>query len=418
MALTFNLELSPRDNREGFRKILIRPTLDRKHLDRIDTNILIEKKHWNQGARFGQWVRKSHPLFRQINAKLEKLLTDRRNAGILPKATKLSDFIDTYLERTAKERSHSYVYNLRLTLTAFAATLRSDINLSEITTQMIVRRKEEFFGRGVSRSSVKTYLKQYHSLFAAALAENLIESNPVEEVKYPTVVKTVRKKLSNNEIGVLEPERIKAKPDAIRENNRPSVAMQQLALKMFLFSYYASGVRIADVFEMRVGNVSGQRIEYEMVKGGGKFKSVPKNKALEALLSEFGVSTRAPEEYLFPVLDNDSPFAYAITFEQKKKLPPELKKLRHDAIKNANKRMNKHLGRAMQALGIQGEITFHISRHSFADKMRRLMKTSGAVTLDAARLALGHGDLRTTQLYFDSLDYEGQDEALSEVWAE
>ena len=69
--------------------------------------------------------------------------------------------------------------------------------------------------------------------------------------------------------------------------------------------------------------------------------------------------------------------------------------------------VNQELRALGKELGISADVTTYVARHSFAT----VLKKSG-VNIGIISQALGHQDIKTTQIYLDSFDNEQIDEAM------
>jgi integrase len=78
--------------------------------------------------------------------------------------------------------------------------------------------------------------------------------------------------------------------------------------------------------------------------------------------------------------------------------------------------INRQLKLLAEKVEIKEKLTFHTSRHSFADKARRRMKETKNISIDDIRQALGHDKLDTTQKYLNSFDKESLDSAMDAVF--
>ncbi|WP_090331772.1 tyrosine-type recombinase/integrase [Dyadobacter koreensis] len=136
---------------------------------------------------------------------------------------------------------------------------------------------------------------------------------------------------------------------------------------MYLFSYYNAGIRIKDLLQLRNLNIKSGRLEYEMDKTG-HIKSIPLNKKALKILAIYYDKEADPKHYFFPVLDNDTEFAEYITYQEKKKMSFELRKKLFNAISSHTAQVNNNLKIISDKIELESPITFHTSRHSFAEK--------------------------------------------------
>jgi integrase len=130
--------------------------------------------------------------------------------------------------------------------------------------------------------------------------------------------------------------------------------------RAFLFACY-TGLRLSDVRGLTWNNIRDGRIEFRQQKTG-KVEHVPLNAQALSLLGEPN-----GREHVF-------------------KLP-------------ATTNINQAIVRWAQRAGVTKELSFHVSRHTFAT----LALTYGADLYTVSKL-LGHSDVRTTQIYAKIVD--------------
>ena len=82
-------------------------------------------------------------------------------------------------------------------------------------------------------------------------------------------------------------------------------------------------------------------------------------------------------------------------------------------ISSLNANVNRNLKQIGTLIDLSFPLSFHISRHSFADFARRK-----GMDLYSISKALGHSDLKTTQTYLAGFDQESVDGALSALFSE
>ena len=109
------------------------------------------------------------------------------------------------------------------------------------------------------------------------------------------------------------------------------------------------------------------------------------------------ITRYAPESkgYLFPILD-----------VKIHKTPLQKQNRIHKILG----KVNTNLKLIATQLGVEGNLTTYVARHSFAS----VLKKSG-VNIALISEALGHSDIATTQIYLDSFDNEQIDEAMQNL---
>ncbi len=423
MPASFNIELSPRPNREGIFTLYLRVTVNRQH-KRIKTTILIDRKYYNPDAEYGRWIRKTHPRSKSINDALIGIVEEARKQYealgpasskevivekiLNPNGVRLEDYFQTCLKEMSAVRTYNHITHITSILTRFVDFLPKGILLSDVTTFHINQYKAKL--QEVNKpNTVREYLKKIRQQFTKAVDNELIVKNPFDKVTIPAPETTNRKKLNDNEIEALNTAELSKFPFyAFKE---------ELAIDLYYFSYLHGGIRIADLLQLRVKDFEDGRLTYEMDKTG-IFKSVRLRPEGIEIYEKYCLPEAKPTDYLFPFLDNSAPYAKYISRDDRKKMPVNDKRLHYNDLKSSATIINRALRRIANKADIDGYLTFHTARHSFADKARRMMKEKKNITIDGIRLMLGHSKLDTTQRYLNNFDIEGQDDAHDAIFGD
>ena len=142
------------------------------------------------------------------------------------------------------------------------------------------------------------------------------------------------------------------------------------------------------MLKLKYANIDGDEIHFYRSK---TLHTSKEKKEIEALLTpemkqiieRWGNPDRNPTNYVFPFLTgNETPL------EQKNR------------VKDITRRINKHMKKIGNSLGIAG-ISTYTARHSFASVLKR----SGA-NIAYISESLGHSDLKTTENYLASFEKE------------
>lgn len=99
--------------------------------------------------------------------------------------------------------------------------------------------------------------------------------------------------------------------------------------------------------------------------------------------------------YLFPIYDNR---VHKTSVQKKNRLHKMLAKI------------NKELKLLASELEIDADVTTYVARHSFAS----VLKNTG-VNIALISQALGHQDIKTTEIYLSKFDDQQMDEAMSNL---
>jgi integrase/recombinase XerD len=185
-----------------------------------------------------------------------------------------------------------------------------------------------------------------------------------------------REKLSFEEIKLLENIKLKGMADIARD--------------MFLFSFYAHGMRFESVATLSISDIRNSHICYRMNKGK-KLREIFIHPKLKTIIDKY---IDAKTLYLFPVV-----------------------KVEHNAwnkkeiIGRANALVRNFLIAAAHQAGIEKHIHFHQARHTFA----YLSKTKN-VSVNVIQDALGHTKASTTEGYLKSLSDDLINDAVKSVY--
>lgn len=161
------------------------------------------------------------------------------------------------------------------------------------------------------------------------------------------------------------------------------------ARNMFLFSYYTKGSRFASCLTFQRNQIHGGRIHIQMDKGK-KHISVKMHHRLEQIINQY-----KGKRFVFPFI-NDIP-----------EDPEQYLKM----VDSQNVIVNRHLKVLAAVCEIKKRLTFHVARHSFAQHLKR-----SSVDIYTIQESLGHSDIRTTQIYLESLGDEALDKEMEKLY--
>ena len=216
--------------------------------------------------------------------------------------------------------------------------------------------------QGLAPTSIRRTLSAVRTYFAFLLAEGLVDADPTEQIEPPKTWQRLPNVLSREEV-----QRLVEAPD-------PSHRLYWRDRSMLEFAY-ASGVRVSELTELKVRDV-------DLEEG---FATVHGKGSKERLVPVGGAALKAIRVYL-------------------RELRPRLERGRTGStgalFLNARggsltrmgvwKILRKHVERA----GIEGRVTPHTLRHTFATHL-----LEGGADLAAVQEMLGHADISTTQIY-------------------
>ena len=214
--------------------------------------------------------------------------------------------------------------------------------------------------RGQASSSIRRALSAVRQLYEALRSQGLVNANPAAGIQPPKAERKLPKALDSDRASQL----------CSGEPTTPIERRDQAMLELF----YGSGLRLAELVGLNVGDLSLRQRLVRVLGKGQKERELPLGKpTIEALRA-----------YL---IDHPDPVADAPLF---------LARGRRISPRTVQQRLRK-LGRErLHSPGLHP----HMLRHSFAS---HLLESSG--DLRAVQELLGHADIATTQIY-THLDFQ------------
>lgn len=240
-----------------------------------------------------------------------------------------------------------------------------------------------------SKGNIDTTLSyQFRTLRAAynrAIAAKIVsrDKNPFIEYKLSRFnTKTVKRALSKNDILKI-----------INADCSNKSKLRQLTHNLFTFSYLCGGISFVDIANLTSKNIVDGRLIYQRQKTHGCI-NLQLSVEAQYLIDKYA-SYAQQAEYLFPILHSE------------RHISPMQK---NNRIHKICHQVNQELKTFAKELGIKAEVTTYVARHSFAT----ILKKSG-VNIGIISQALGHQDIKTTQIYLSQFDNEQMDDAMKNL---
>lgn len=390
--------------RDGTIPIYLRITKNRKSRY-LTTGVHVKASDWNERT---ERIRRSHPQHALFNDELERFLAEARKAAIDLRADGRKSSTATAIKHKLEGESHSdlfgfsanYAEEQRLKgrywewrkvnvlirkLRAFAKG--GELAFAEIDTRF-VERFESYMRKecGNATNTVAKNLQILQRMIVKAAKDGLISAgdNPFLYYKIKTE-KTTKDKLTIEEV------------DALEALELESGSPLRVTRDAFLFSFYCAGIRFGDLCRLKWWNVASGRLEYRMSKTGQQKSLKIVGPALQ-ILNAYRSDAGTEEEFIFPLLDSRRDYSDPIYSRRQ--------------ISSRNVVVNRNLKKLASMAGISINLSFHISRHSFADYARR-----EGVDLYSISKALGHSSLTITETYLKSFDNDAVDGAMDELFS-
>lgn len=395
MSITLHFtQLKRKKKKNGEIPIYLRFTENRK-TRYLSTGISIKEEDWNPNK---EMVRKSHPLSVKYNNELtnfkikaEGEKSELRQEGELDSTT-LKERLRFNGAKTIREFGEVYRESLKdagrywehrhfgVLLNDLEEMKVLDLPVSRVDQAFIERLKIFLFKEiGNANNTVRKKLQRFKGMIKEAIKQGYLSTNPYEFVEPIKRENSNKAKLGIEQIEVIK--KLKLKKDSFDWHVR----------NYFLFSYNMAGIRFSDLCTLTTDNIIDGRLRYSMHKTGTE-KSIRLRNVHWELLSHYNTES---EGYIFPLLED----VYTDEFVLKRK------------ISSKNVLVNKALKRIAKKAGIKENVSFHVSRHSFAHNALR--KEMDVYSISKA---LGHSDLKITEQYLKSFDEEMLDTAMDSFY--
>lgn len=281
---------------------------------------------------------------------------------------------------------NSYAYlNSYNTLKNFNKGKKLNYTFSHIDVSFCRKYEDWMRSKGNQDTTLSYQFRTLRATFNKAIEAKIVsrDKNPFNEYKLSHFnTKTMKRALSKEDILKI-----------INTDCSSKSKLRQLAHDLFSFSYLCGGISFVDIANLTLRNIVEGRLIYQRQKTHGNINLLLSDEALKIIQKYNKYCQQAG--YLFPILHNQR----HITPMQKSN---RIHKICHQ--------VNTELRTFATELGITAEVTTYVARHSFAT----ILKKSG-VNIGIISEALGHQDIKTTQIYLSRFDNEQVDEAMKNL---
>lgn len=392
---TYKAVLNNKPKADGTNTIMIRVTEERKH-KYFSSGYSVKHKDWNPSPRKGnddipQFVRKSHPKHKIINKEIDNKISEIRgkieslqvktpsNIKRAVKGDAKSDsFIKFYEQHVdylgANPQSYGTWKGMRSKLKKLKSYLNEeDITFDEIDRTFLDGYREHLYGIGNGVNTVSRNLQDIGSVLKLAI----IQGKAKQEKNPFFTYKLERKKKMKT---VLNDEDFKA---------LVNLSLKEYSLiwhirNYFLLGFYLHGIRVGDFIQLKFSNFENGRLIYEMDKTNTVMSIKITDKAKTILGHYLNDKSSKSSNYVFPLLSRDKDYSDTRYLKQQ--------------IESKTALVNTYLKKLAKKAEINKNISFHVSRHSFASYARDVLENIYHV-----QKLLGHKDIKVTQEYLSEL---------------
>lgn len=347
---------------------------NKEYLDSIITGSL--SKYQKQILEF-QSIGKDYSLNQLIEA-VDKPL---RNISV-------SEYLESIIQRLMKENrvgNATHYQALYNSLEKFSKI--NQLQFVDIDVAFLNKYETHLRGIGNKGNTISIKMRTLKAVYNRAVKDNIIKQDyyPFNDYNVSKLKDATRKRsISKEDIQKIIDLDVKV------ITKRPQ-SLIQFSKDLFLFSYLGCGINMVDMAHLRKENLFDNRVMYKRHKTGKQISFLLHPLAKD-IMEKYNSNLTG---YIFPILDD----SVHTTAEQQFR---RIKKITYVA--------NKNLKKIGDAIGLQIPLTTYVSRHSFAT----ILKRSG-VNVAIISEALGHSDLKTTQIYLDTFENSQIDEAMKNL---
>jgi len=376
----------------GLAPIYIRVTKNRKS-NFLSTDIKLKPSDWNFET---SKVKKSHPNSNRMNLMISKWLgsieshaleletKDKKTSSLAIKQKVIGgqslnffEFSSLVLKQYDKNQMFGTFDKAKSILNKINTFNKSkNLTFQEITPAFLEKYSD--FCRLKFKNKLNTIAKDMKfikKVFNEALSEGIIEYKESPFLKYKIKLeKTHRIYLTEDEL--------------MKFKNAPCQAGSKIDIykDMFVFASYAGGIRISDILLIKWQNINDSHLNFIIKKTKTQISVKLPDIAIEIINKYLNANT-TNDSYVFPVLNNN--------------LDENNLREVDRVISGATAIVNKNLKIISKLAEIDKNISFHLSRHTFAT--RALTK---GISIDKVSKLLGHSSIKETQIYAKIINTE------------
>ena len=301
------------------------------------------------------------------------------------KAKTVEEFYMSLIEELKQKGriGNSYAYlNSYNTLRNFNHGKKLNYTFSHIDVTFCRKFEDWMRNKGNKDTTLSYQFRTLRAAFNKAIEAKIVArgKNPFIEYKLSHFnTKTIKRALSKKDIMKI-----------INANCIGKSELRQLTHDLFSFSYLCGGISFVDIANLTPKNIVDGRLIYQRQKTHGNI-NLPLSDKAQQIIDKY-IDYQKKAIYLFPILHG------------KKHITPMQK---NNRVHKVCHQINQELKLLAKELNIKSEVTTYVARHSFAT----ILKKSG-VNIGIISEALGHQDIKTTQIYLSRFDNEQVDEAM------
>jgi len=409
MNTTFKPHLLHRRKKtDGRTPVYIRITQNRRY-SLMASGIAIQAQYWRDTPKYGSWIKggtTGHPSADAYNAEIKHVVEKlelmalnnkdltRKQLVKMYRGTDNGEFqahATRYAKRLANDGKYSSQSQIKAAAAKFEDFTSTGLRFNEITPRLL-NDFQDWMANQLDNhpNTIRKTINRIKAIHNDAYKKDLASNLPFQDPKFEKVssVETKKTALSTKQM------------QAIEALDLETGSWQWHVRNFFLFSFWTGGVRFTDLALLRWENVRDGRLSYMMGKNdkAKNVKLVPQaTRILKHYREASDAANESNDDYIFPIVDSE--YRDADLLEQKRKAA------------TGNTRTNKALKQIATKAGVQTNVTFHISRHSFA----RWADNSAVMDRKDIQRMLAHSKMETTERYLASISEYNVDEKMQKL---
>jgi integrase/recombinase XerD len=296
----------------------------------------------------------------------------------------LKEYYITYIEKFQSEGkiSTSQGYNCSFeSLKKFS----NKLSFNKIDVNFLNKYEKWMLEQERSVTTISMYLRNLRTIFNMAIEDGVITRDiyPFGRRRYQIpAVRNIKKALTKEEILL------------IMKHPLELLSNKDKARDFWVLSYLCNGLNIKDLLNLKNGSKESGVLSVIRAKTRSTHKAnskpiqIPISNEISQILEKWRTPAIGDQEFMFNVLSkNDSP-----TDERRK-------------VQNFTRFINKNMAKVCKEIGISKKVTTYNARHSFSTILR-----NNGVPIEYISEALGHSNIKTTQLYLDDFGNDAKKE--------
>lgn len=295
-----------------------------------------------------------------------------------------SDFIAYAKEeitRAKKSRSHSTARNYGTALRSFLSFYapRETLLFTAMNCELVDAYGDWLLQEGINQNTLSCYMRSLRAIYNKAVAEGLTEQcHPFRNV-FTGVARTKKRSIEKQDIRKLR--EVEVKPGSF----------MQLVRDVFLFCFYACGMPFIDAAFLKKSQLTDGVIAYRRQKTH-QFVQIKIEPCMREIIDRYSSPER---EYVFPFLTSTDKVTAYKQFRSKF---------------SYYNRVLKDIGKIA---GLNVRLSSYVARHTWAT-----MAYQSSADMPVISQALGHTNIKTTQIYVKDIGNHRQNAANRKVLKE